>query len=259
MPLPPSTPPVTPTELPPEPKAKTSSAAIVGLVLGFLGLCTGGLAGLVGIVVGIIAIVRIRRSAGRLGGQGLAIAAISVSAGSLVLGCLTLGIFLPTMSMARLGTRMAQNQRTIAQLAQLIPAVGAYADQNGDAFPPADDWVDALRDYTARIDQIVTAAPSRGGGRAYAMNAGLDGVRRSAVEVPRRTVLFFETDRAARCREAPASSPPSPAPTTATSSSSWTEPSATSPSTHRSTTTVRRNRWSSPTYGGNREVEGWKA
>lgn len=188
--MPPSTPPVTPGEVPAEAPAKTSAAAIVGLVLGFLGLCTGGLAGLVGIVVGIIAIVRIRRSAGRLGGQGLAIAAISVSAGSLVIGCLTLGIFLPTMSMARLGTQMAQNQRTIAQLAQLIPAVGAYADQNGDAFPPADDWVDALRDHTDRIDVIV----ARGGGRAYAMNAGLDSVRRSEVEVPSRTVLFFETD-----------------------------------------------------------------
>ncbi len=185
---------MTPTELPAEPKAKTSAAAIVGLVLGFLGLCTGGLAGLVGIVVGIIAIVRIRRSAGRLGGQGLAIAAISVSAGSLVLGCLTLGIFLPAMSMARLGTQMAQNQRTIAQLAQLIPAVEAYADQNGDAFPPADDWVDALRDYTTRIDEIVAAAPSRDGGRAYAMNAGLDGLRLTEIAAPDDTVLFFEID-----------------------------------------------------------------
>ena len=65
-----------PLAAPPGP-AKTSGVAIASLILGILGFC--GITALVGLILGIVALVKINRSGGRLSGQGLAIAGISVS------------------------------------------------------------------------------------------------------------------------------------------------------------------------------------
>ncbi len=60
--------------------ARMSVLAIASLVLGMLGFCTFGVAGLLGIVLSIVAIIAINRSAGRVRGNGLAVAGGCVSA-----------------------------------------------------------------------------------------------------------------------------------------------------------------------------------
>ena len=65
---------------------KTSGMAIASLVCGILGFCTAGIGGLVGLVLGIVAIAKINASNGALGGRGLSVAGIIVSALGLVVG-----------------------------------------------------------------------------------------------------------------------------------------------------------------------------
>ena len=76
-------PPPTPGS-PPPPPPKTSGLAITSLVLGCLGLLTCGITSLVGLILGIVALVRINKSKGQLGGQGLALAGTIVSAAFLL-------------------------------------------------------------------------------------------------------------------------------------------------------------------------------
>ena len=86
QPTPPKAPPITPGEIPTSGPTKTSVMAIASLVLGVLGFCTLGLGGLIGVILGIVALVGINKSAGRLGGQGLAIGGIVVSGTGLIVG-----------------------------------------------------------------------------------------------------------------------------------------------------------------------------
>ena len=75
--------------------AEHSALAIASLVLGLLGFCSAGLSALVGLILGIVALVRIRQSEGRLGGQSFAIAGICVSGFFLLLLPIVLGLLLP--------------------------------------------------------------------------------------------------------------------------------------------------------------------
>ena len=96
-----ATPPVGPPATPATRSGKASVMAILSMVLWILGFCTGGLAGLIGIILGSVAIVGITRSAGRLGGHGLAIAGIALSTVSLVVGLLLLGTILSGIGVVR--------------------------------------------------------------------------------------------------------------------------------------------------------------
>jgi MFS family permease len=73
---------------------KTCGHAIAGLAFGLAGLCTCGVGGIVGLVLGIAALREIAQSRGRIRGRGLAIAAILVSAASIVLGFVVGVLFL---------------------------------------------------------------------------------------------------------------------------------------------------------------------
>jgi hypothetical protein len=64
--------------------ARTSSAAVASLITSILGVGLPGL-GLVGIVLGLVAVKKINAQPQQVGGKGVAIAGISVGAGSLVL------------------------------------------------------------------------------------------------------------------------------------------------------------------------------
>ena len=64
---------------PPAASPKASGLAMTSLVLGCLGLFTCGITALVGLILGIIALVRINKSNGQLGGQGMAMAANRVN------------------------------------------------------------------------------------------------------------------------------------------------------------------------------------
>src|SRR5688572_5443988 len=78
--------------------AKTSGMAIASLVCGSLGLFCGGLTAVIGIILGIVSLVRINRSEGRLGGQGMAIAGLCVSG---VIGLIMPALLLPALVKAK--------------------------------------------------------------------------------------------------------------------------------------------------------------
>ncbi|MCH8165764.1 MAG: DUF4190 domain-containing protein [Planctomycetes bacterium] len=195
QPSPPKAPPITPGEIPTSGPTKTSVMAIASLVLGVLGFCTGGLGGLIGVILGILALVSINKSAGRLGGQGLAIGGIVVSGvgliAGLIVGFLAIGplLLMPSLSAGR---QAAQNIVSMNSLRQVGLAAESYAMDYNDYLPRSDDWVDLLDGYVQDADAVVSLSRSPEQGRAYAMNRLLDGLRYADVSDPERTVLFYE-------------------------------------------------------------------
>lgn len=171
--------------------AKTSGMAIASLVLGILGFCTGGLLGLIGLVLGIIAIISLSNSANRVGGKGFAIAGISVSACSLLTSCLFIGLLLPALTKARQNAYALKAKYTAQMLGSMQES---YATDHADAFPPVNDWVSALSPYAQDIDEMVSWPSDDSGARAYAMNTNLKGEKVSSIQMPQRTVMFFEAE-----------------------------------------------------------------
>ncbi len=191
QPPPPEAPPVTPGEIPTSGPTKTSAMAILSLVLGVLGFCTFGLGGLIGVILGIVALVSINKSAGRLGGQGLAIGGIVVSGAGLIVGLLLVApaMLLPALGAARQG---AVNAMSMNSLRQVSVAATSYASDYNDYLPRSGDWVDLLDAYVEDVDALVSLPRSPEQGRAYAMNRLLDALRYADVSDPARTVLFYE-------------------------------------------------------------------
>ena len=179
----PSSPPATPP--------KTSGMAITSLVLGILGLFTCGVTSLVGLVLGIIALVKVNRSGGRLTGSGLAIAGICVSALFLLMVPMYAAMLLPALSKAK---SKAQSINCMNNVKQLSLAVMLYSGANGDKYPPAGTWCDAIQANVgnAKVFQCPSAsAPSRS---HYAFNRKLDGLPASKITNPAYTVVIFESD-----------------------------------------------------------------
>ncbi len=191
----PKAPPITPGEIPASGPTKTSVMAIVSLVLGVLGFCTLGLGGLIGVILGIVALVSINKSAGRLGGQGLAIGGIIVSGAGLIAGpIIGLVVVVPAMLLPAIGAprQAAINAMSMNSLRQVSVAAASYAMEYNDYLPRSDDWVDLLDAYVQDADAVVSLSRSPEQGRAYAMNRLLDGLRYVDVSDPARTVLFYE-------------------------------------------------------------------
>ncbi|MFO8012446.1 MAG: type II secretion system protein GspG [Phycisphaerae bacterium] len=82
-------------------RPKTSGLAVAGLVVGLAGFCLPVLGGLVGLILGIASVRQIKRSGGTVGGRGLAIAAVVVSAVSLLVGLVLAGGMIVSLVMAR--------------------------------------------------------------------------------------------------------------------------------------------------------------
>jgi prepilin-type processing-associated H-X9-DG protein len=164
------------------PGAPTSGMAITSLVLGIVG-CTA----LVGLVLGIIALVRIDKSQGRLGGRGLAIAGIVVSAVMLVFGLpMFAGMTLPALAKAK---QRAQAINCMNNLRQLGVAARTYAQSSGNRLPYATNWCDVLQPHVNR--QNVFYCPAEKSQLCgYGYNAALSGLVVS--DVNPSTVMFFE-------------------------------------------------------------------
>jgi prepilin-type processing-associated H-X9-DG protein len=170
---------------PPGVPAPTSGLATASLVLGILG-CVG-ITALVGLVLGIIALVKIDKSQGRLGGRGLAIAGICVSAVMLVFGLpMMAGLTLPALAKAK---DRAQTIRCTQNMRQLGLAARMYAQGSGDRLPHGTNWCDALQPHVA--GQNVFYCPKEKSQLCgYGYNAALSG--RLTTEVNAATVMFFE-------------------------------------------------------------------
>jgi hypothetical protein len=176
----------------PLPSAKTSGLAIASLILGILGFFTCGLTGIVGLILGIIGFCAIKQRAEELKGLGLAIAGIVVSAISFIVVpfiAIMMVILMPALTNVRTQARMmasASNAR------QICLAMMMYCDENDGNFPPSDNWPDALAPYFNNNRALLTSTFNPEAGRAYAMNAQLDGWKVRDIRQPHRTVLIFE-------------------------------------------------------------------
>ena len=171
--------------------AKTSSMAVISLVLGILGLFTCGITALVGLVLGIVALIKINRSGGRLSGNGMATAGICASAILLLLTPIFAALLLPALAKAQ---QKAQSVACMNNVKQLALAAKMYADDNKNQFPPAATWCDAIQSYVGSEQPFKCPAARSDERSNYALNARLAGTAENKIEVAATTVLIFETD-----------------------------------------------------------------
>jgi hypothetical protein len=171
----------------PQPEGKTSGMAIASLVLGLLGFC--GITALVGLILGIVALIRIRHSAGRLKGGGLAIAGMAVSGGMLLFALpIMAGLLLPALAKAK---HKAQNINCANNARAVALAVRLYADENEGKCPPAVNWCDAVQNNVP-APRYFQCPQRRGEQSGFGFNAKLAG--RTLSSIPPDTVMLFEAD-----------------------------------------------------------------
>jgi hypothetical protein len=179
-----------PPPLPNMPK-KTSGLAITSLVLGILGLFSCGATALFGLAFGIIGLITVKRSEGRLKGDGIALAGIIVSAIFLLMIPIFAAMLLPALAAAK---QRAQTINCVSNEHQLALAVRIYANDHTNHFPPAATWCDAIKKYADGSDRVFKCpAAATGASRCdYGFNAALDGMDESKVDP--QTVMLFESD-----------------------------------------------------------------
>jgi prepilin-type processing-associated H-X9-DG protein len=177
--------------------ARTSRLAIWSLVLGILGWATFGVALIItaplGLVFGVVSMSKIRKSQGRLRGEGLALAGTIVSGISVLLLpilAILAGMLLPALAQAK---SKAQTIMCVNNMKQLALAARIYATDNKDHFPEAANWCDAILPSAGGSDRVFQCPAGRSGQRChYAFNAKLSGAETGSVTPT--TVLFFEAE-----------------------------------------------------------------
>ena len=173
-----------PASLPP---TETSALAMWSLVFGVLG-CTG-IGAIIGLVCGIIAKVRIRKSGGRIKGDGLALAGIIVSAVMLLLVPVMAGLLLPAMAKAKAKAQTSQSMNNVRQIGL---AAKAYSNEHNRMFPPPGNWTATLRPMLGPGAESVLHRPDDGPESecGYGYNLRVAGMPQDSL--PPDTVLFFE-------------------------------------------------------------------
>ncbi len=169
--------------------AKTSGMAVTSLVLGILGMFTCGVTALAGLILGIVAMVKVKNSGGRLGGGGLALAGTIVSGIFLLMIPIFAAMMLPALASAK---QKAQEIVCINHEKQMALFVKLYSEDNGNKFPPAATWCDAINN-AAGSENIFKCPAAYSSRRCdYAFNAKLDGMDESKINP--QTVMLFESD-----------------------------------------------------------------
>jgi hypothetical protein len=168
---------------------KTSGLAIASLVLGILGLFTCGAAALIGLILGIIAMTKVKQSRGALGGGGIALAGIIVSAVFLLMIPIFAAMLLPALAAAK---QKAQSINCVNNVKQLSVALRIYEGNNQDHYPTATNWCDAIQPEVGTPNAFHCPADFSGGRCSYAFNARLSGAE--AGKVDPNTVMIFEAD-----------------------------------------------------------------
>ena len=181
--------PALPSTPPRSPPGKTCGQATASLVFAILGVATCGLTSLVGLPLGIVALNKIRKSGGRLMGQGLAIAGICVSGVFVLMLPVVAAIVFPVFAQER---NQAQAARCVNNLNQLGLAMRMYANDQSDRFAPASNWCDALQAYVSSPAVFTCKTGSSGQRCHYGFNARLGGLEEGRVNP--KTVLLFEID-----------------------------------------------------------------
>jgi prepilin-type processing-associated H-X9-DG protein len=184
--LPAGGPPAVPS--PAEGPAETSGMAVASLVFGLLGFCTA-ITSLIGLPLGIVSLLKVKRSGGRLTGQGLAIAGIITSGVSLMMLPILAGMLLPALAKAK---QKAQTINCVSNLKQLALGLRMYANDNQDTFPTATTWCDSIQNYVNNPRVFQCSADNFGQRATYALNVAIASKRTKAI--PPNTVLLFESD-----------------------------------------------------------------
>jgi hypothetical protein len=178
----------------PLPSAKTSGLAIASLVLAVCGLFTCGLTAIIGLILGIVALCAISKRTDQLKGKPLAIAGIVVSAVSIIFVLFTaflMALLMPALTCARMQAKTAVSQN---HAKQICIAMVMYCDENDGRFPPVDNWSMVLAPYLNDTNVLESPFAPPHTGRAWAMNAYLNGRRLRDIKQPARTVIIFEIE-----------------------------------------------------------------
>lgn len=149
-----------------------------------------GVTAIPGLILGIIALNKIKESAGRLGGRGLAVGGIVTSAIALLLVPVA---FMAAMLLPALGKAKSKAQmiNCVNNMKQLGLAVRIHSGDNNDTYPAATNWCDAITTEVGTPKVFVCpGAPNLTSG--YAFNAKLGGVAEG--EIDPSTVMIFESD-----------------------------------------------------------------
>ena len=171
------------------PPVKTSGLAITSLVLGVLGVFTCGVTALVGLILGIVAMAKVKNSGGKLGGNGIALAGVIVSAIFLFMIPIFAAMLLPALAAAK---QKAQQINCLNNEKQLSLAVKIYSSDNTNQYPPAATWCDAIHPMVGSEKVFKCPAANAAARCDYAYNAKLDGLDESKVDP--QTVVIFESD-----------------------------------------------------------------
>ena len=186
-----SAPAIKPPALSAEPvgPARTSGLAITSLILGILGLFTCGITALIGLILGIVAMVKVRKSRGALGGGGIALAGVIVSAIFLLMIPFFAAMLLPALAAAK---QKAQSVYCVNNVKQLSVALRIYAGDNQNHYPAATNWCDAIRSDVGTTNVFHCPADFSGSRCSYAFNTRLSGVEDGKADP--NTVMIFEAD-----------------------------------------------------------------
>ena len=116
---------------------QTSGLAVASMILGILGLFALGLTSLPAVICGHVSLSQIKRSAGRLGGQGMAIAGLvtgylSMALFALVIVGVLAGIALPVFSTVQ---ERGKEVKSLAMAKQIGLGCKLYAADNNGKFP----------------------------------------------------------------------------------------------------------------------------
>ncbi len=178
-------------------KPKTCRLAIASVVLGVLWIplypivvfapatelifvITVSLTLIIGLSLGVVAMLRIRQSAGLLAGKVIAIAGITISAFSIILG-----FVVPSMS--KIGPH-GYKIHCMGNMHTIGGALRFYADENNGKYPAADEWCDLVKRYVTYEPERRFVCPTGGHGPChYAINPNCQ------PNSPLDTVLLFET------------------------------------------------------------------
>lgn len=174
------------------PAIPTSQLAIWSLVAGvsgFMCLFTGP----IGVVLGFMARSRIKRSDGKLAGNGLALAGIITGALSLLLSLVGIALVLPMMKLQqRQAFQRAHTINCVNNVKQLSLAVRIYAGDNEDVFPPGTNWCEAVFSNVGSQKVFWCPGETNQARSAYALNAAVAGLKEE--DVAPDTVVLFESD-----------------------------------------------------------------
>lgn len=188
------------------PKPRTSLLAVLSLVFGLLG-CTS----LIGIICGIVALVKIRRSRGQLGGQGLAVAGLIVSSVMLLIALAAAVVLIIARAQQPWQPQSAMNPTPLPvthavedvqeRLEQLQAAALKQVGTDHGRLLAATNWCEVLRPLLGGEAEKILRHPAHGEGSAcgFGYNALLAG--RPAASVDPTTVMFFELETP-RCNAA---------------------------------------------------------